>query len=447
MTMSVRAVIAETLVTILVGGQTLDHALQGMRARALSASDAAYAQECLYGVLRRYFQLTRRLNAYLETPIKSRDLPIKMLLLSGLNELLFMSTPQYAVVDQTVKACAEIGRPWATRLVNAVLRRAIRKPDEEFSIPPSAEEKFDHPEWLIEAIKNDWPAHWVEILRANNDHPPLVLRVNQRRVSRTEYLKKLEEHGIEAYPTGFSEVGLRLKSGRPVQDLPGFEAGQISVQDEAAQLAIPLLDCKPGHQVLDACAAPGGKTTHLLESVADISLLAVDINARRLNEISGSLRRLGLTCTLIQADACSFTPESKPATTRFDRILLDAPCSAVGVIRRHPDIKLRRSPADIDRAAIRQLELLRSLWPLLVPGGRLLYVTCSILSAENDCVLDSFLLSANGEAKVIPVTAAWGLPTRHGRQILPGSNAMDGFYYALLEKIIRPCPAGSASIC
>lgn len=438
MTTSVRAVIADTLANILVGGQTLDHALRNTHALALSAADSAYTQECLYGVLRRYFQLMRRLNLYLAKPIKARDLPIKMLLLSGLNELLFMSTPQYAVVDQTVKACDEIGRPWAKGLVNAVLRRAIRRPHESFSNPPSIEEEFDHPAWLIASIKNDWPADWVEVLHANNDHPPLVLRVNQRRVSRSDYLTKLTEHGFNARPTEFSEVGLRLEIGHSVHALPEFEAGEISVQDEAAQLAIPLLDCRSGHRVLDACAAPGGKAAHLLESISDINLLAVDINARRLNDIGGSLQRLGLACELLHADARAFAPGSTPASTRFDRILLDVPCSAVGVIRRHPDIKFRRTPEDIDKAAICQTELLQSLWPLLVTGGRLLYVTCSILRKENDDVLDTFLSASEGDAKVIPVAASWGIQTRHGRQILPGHNAMDGFYYALIEKTTRP---------
>lgn len=431
---SVRATIADALVNILEGGQTLDFALQNTRVRALSVSDAAYTQECLYGVLRRYYQLSWRLNATLQTPLKARDLPLKMLLLSGLNELLFMSTPPYAVVDQTVKACAEVGRPWAKGLVNAVLRRVIRKPQEEFPQPTTLEEEFDHPAWLISAIRADWPAHWTEILRANNEHPPMVLRVNAQKDTRAAYHQLLAENGILAHPTEFSPVGLRLEKGSPVHALPKFDAGHISVQDEAAQLAIPVLDCQPGHRVLDACAAPGGKVTHLLESTSVIELLALDINPRRLDEIRDNLTRLELTCELLQADACAFAQESSPTALRYDRILLDAPCSAVGVIRRHPDIKLRRSPADILQAAHRQTQLLCALWPLLIAGGRLLYITCSILNAENDDVVAAFLAKAHGDVKIVPIVATWGQPTRYGCQILPGRHAMDGFYYALLEK-------------
>jgi 16S rRNA (cytosine967-C5)-methyltransferase len=431
---SVRAAIADALVNILEGGQTLDFALQNTRLRALPVSDAAYAQECLYGVLRRYYQLARRLNATLQTPLKARDLPIKMLLLSGLNELLFMSTPPYAVVDQTVKACAEVGRPWAKGLVNAVLRRVIRKPEEVFPQPTTLEEEFDHPAWLISAIKSDWPAHWTEILRANNAHPPMVLRVNTQKCTRSAYHELLAENGIQAHPTEFSPVGLRLEKGRPVHALPNFDIGHVSVQDEAAQLAIPVLDCQPGHRVLDACAAPGGKVTHLLESAPEIELLAIDISARRVNEIRENFTRLALNCKLLQADACVFAQELSPTAPRYDRILLDAPCSAVGVIRRHPDIKLRRSPADILQAAHRQTQLLCALWPLLIAGGRLLYITCSILNAENDDVVEAFLATNNEDVKIVPIEASWGQPTRFGRQILPGSDAMDGFYYALIEK-------------
>ncbi len=434
MTTSVRAAIADALVNILEGSQTLDFALQNIRARALSVSDAAYIQECLYGVLRRYYQLSRRLNTVLQTPLKARDLPIKMLLLSGLNELLFMSTPPYAVVDKTVDACAEIGRPWAKGLVNAVLRRVIRKPAEVFPEPATPEEEFDHPAWLISAIRSDWPTQWGEILQANNAHPPMVLRVNAQKVTRAEYLHVLEEKGIQAHPTEFSTVGLRLEIGRPVHALPNFDSGYVSVQDEAAQLAIPLLNCQPGHRVLDACAAPGGKATHLLEAVPAIELLAIDINARRLNEIRDNLTRLDLSCALLQTDANVFAEHALPTDRRYDRILLDAPCSAVGVIRRHPDIKLRRTPTDILQAARRQTQLLCALWPLLAPGGRLLYITCSILNAENDEVVDNFLGTASGTVAIVAIDATWGQPTRHGRQILPGCAAMDGFYYALLEK-------------
>lgn len=433
---SVRALIAQALARICGAGQTLDNALQEAREQLAAPAEAAYLQECLYGVLRRYFRLNRQLDGYLDKPLKPHDLPVRMLLLAGLNELLFMSTPPYAAVDQTVGACAEIGRPWAKGLVNAILRRALRARQEPAvqQAEDAPELRYDHPAWLIMALQQDWPTEWADILNANNARAPLTLRVNTRRVTRAAYLQQLAAAGCPAQPTLHSDVGVVLEAARPVTDVPGFAAGYVSVQDEAAQLAAALLDCRSGQRVLDACAAPGGKTAHLLERTPGIELLAIDVSKRRLVESRANLARLGLTCALEQRDARTLRPEEFPESARCERILLDAPCSATGVIRRHPDIKIHRTPADIVTAAARQHELLSALWPLLASGGRLLYATCSVLRAENDEVLDRFLATAGDTARCVPVQASWGAPTRHGRQILPGQSGMDGFYYALLEK-------------
>ncbi len=434
MTRATRPLIADGLAGILAEGQTLDGVLRETRTQARSIAEAAYVQECLYGVIRRYFALSRHLDGYLGKPLKAKDLPVRMLLLSGLNELGFMSTAGYAVVDESVKACDEIGRPWAKGLVNAILRRALRQRDDISATALSQEAEFNHPQWLIDAIRHDWPHDWQTILSNNNTHAPMTLRINSRRTTRATYLALLRASGIGAAESVYASGGLTLDIPQPVPALPDFAGGAISVQDEAAQLAAPLLDCKPGQRVLDACAAPGGKTAHLLELCPGVELLALDISARRIIETEENLDRLGHRCVTRQIDARTFAQTYASDAPRFERILLDAPCSAVGVIRRHPDIKLRRKAEDIGQAAERQQELLAALWPLLAERGRLLYVTCSILRAENDTVIDCFMASVSGPATIIPIEAAWGVATRYGRQTLPGQNSMDGFFFALLEK-------------
>jgi len=433
---SKRALVAQALVSIVEQAQTLDNVLLDMRPRAGSAAEAAYLQECLYGVLRRYFTLAERLDGYLGKPLKAREAPIRMLLLSALYELSSMSTPPYAVVNESVLACDALGRSWAKPLVNAILRRALRETSlgaARESLPLEA--LYDHPQWLISSLQQDWPADWQQVLEANNARAPLTLRVNQRRTSRAAYLARLAALNIAAQPTEHSDLGVTLEIPRPITEIPGFSAGEISVQDEAAQLAAPLLACLPDHRVLDACAAPGGKTAHLLEQTPHLDLLATDISGKRLSDVKSNLLRLGLACQLEVCDVRKPGHGGPDVVETFDRILLDAPCSATGVIRRHPDIKLHRSPEDVTTSAARQFELLMAMWLLLKPGGRMVYATCSVLQVENDTVLARFLSISGPTATVEPVRAAWGRPTRYGRQILPGNAAMDGFYYAVIEKM------------
>lgn len=427
-----RAKVADALVRIVSGQSTLDAVLSEIRA-AEAAPSAAFIQECLYGVCRRYYSLGALLDRCLDKPLRGRDLPLRMLLLAGLNEATRMSTPAYALVDEAVNACEDLGRPWARALVNAVLRKALRERDATQANEAGSEASWDHPAWLIEAVRADWPDHWQAILEAGNARAPMTLRVNLQRVARAQYLAQLTDAGHAAQATTHSPAGLILTQPCPVSALPGFAEGSCSVQDEAAQLAASLLDCAPGNRVLDACAAPGGKSAHLLEQTPGIDLLALDSSERRLRDCNATLARLGLVCRTVQADARCFAPVDNSGTPTFDRILLDAPCSATGVIRRHPDIKLRRAATDVQAATVTQRELLDNLWRHLAPGGMLLYATCSVLRAENDEVIAHFC-SATQDVRHVPLTADWGVATRFGRQTLPGESDMDGFYYALLEK-------------
>ena len=425
-----RVNVANILTAVVTHGHSLDDALDAMRA-ATPASEAAFIQECVYGVLRRIFQLKWRLKSLLKTPLRARDAVIEMLLLAGLYELDAMQTPPYAVVDQSVTACAILGREWAKRLVNAILRGALRQANTVAAAPPE-EVHWNHPQWLIDTLKQAWPADWEHVLTANHARAPLTLRVNRQRGTRAAYLDLLAAQGIPAQATRFAPDGVQLLEPRSVADLPGFDSGHVSVQDEAAQLAGPLLDCDDGQRVLDACMAPGGKASHLLELNAGIALTALERSARRALVAKTNFARLGLACPILTADVFDFVQDS--AAPDYARILLDAPCTATGVIRRHPDIKLHRQAADVTSAAANQLALLQALWPRLAPGGRLLYATCSVLREENDAVVAAFADHAPESVKILPIAADWGHATAYGRQILPGQDAMDGFYYALLEK-------------
>ena len=432
MAAAIRALTAQALATVVDEGTNLDVALRELRQSCGSERDAAFAQECLYGTLRRWFALEARLSAGLTRALKKKDYPLHTLMLLGLYELEHLSTPAHAVIHETVEACAVLSREWAKGLVNALLRRAQRG---ALPLPeaPTPEVCHNHPQWLIEQLRADWPDQWASVLAANNEHPPLSLRVNLARTTREAYLATLAQAGIAASPLPHSPAGILLSAPQPVTRLPGYTEGLFSVQDEAAQLAGSLMECGPGDTVLDACAAPGGKTTHLLELQPGLALTAIDINGRRLGEVSANLERLGLACELLRADVALWAPEAHAKHKRFKRILLDAPCSAVGVIRRHPDIRLRRDPREVERAQVRQAALLRALWPLLEVEGTLLYVTCSVLRAENDAVMMKFL-EETADASVAPIDATWGLPCGAGRQILPGMDGMDGFFFCRLRK-------------
>lgn len=432
--MSARTVAATVLAQVLNRRHSLSTVLPPVLAKLHPPTERALAQEMCYGMLRWYPRLAVVLDSLLDKPLKARDADVRCLLLLGLYQLIYMRIPDHAAVTETVAAAKALGKPWASGLVNAILRGFLRDRDRLLAEADRDETvAAAHPAWLLEEIKAAWPDDWRAIIAANNQRPPMTLRVNAReqQVRRDDYLAKLAQAGMTASPAPHATHGVILDQPVDVERLPGFGTGEVSVQDAAAQLAAMLLDVRPGQRVLDACAAPGGKTAHLLELQPDIDLTALDSDAGRLRRVEENLRRLRLHARVIQGDAA--LPDAWWDGAPFDRILLDAPCSATGVIRRHPDIKILRRPEDIDALAQTQTRILEALWPLLKPGGMLLYATCSILPQENEQRITRFL-AGHADAAEQVTGAAWGRPVSAGRQILPGEDDMDGFFYSCVQK-------------
>ena len=402
-------------------GSNLNEGLAQLRLRTGRTALAAAAQDLSYGALRAYGLVDSALDRLLEKPLT--DPPLRGLLLAALSELKARPHSAHAIVHQAVEAATELDRPRARGLVNAVLRNYQRREQALIREIESTETgRFQHPQWWIDLVKAAYPEDWIDILACGNSHPPMTLRVNRRRLSVDAYLQQLHQAGIGARAVG--EQGVRLDSPRRVDLLPGFGSGEVSVQDAGAQYAAPLLGVASGMRVLDACAAPGGKTGHILE-LADCDLTAVDSDSARAGRIAQNLARLGLSARIIVGDCLQPKEFCRGAT--FDRILLDAPCSASGVVRRHPDSKWLRRESDIAAFARTQAALLDSLWGVLAPGGILLYATCSVFPAENDDQVRGFL-GLHPEAQPLP------LPGMTDGQVLPGSDN-DGFYYALLQKL------------
>ena len=429
--MSVRALAAQALAQILGEGRSLTTVLPPALECA-APLDRGLLQELCYGVCRWQPQLQAVLDRLLQRPLPSTERSVHALLLVGLYQLWHLRIPDHAVVAETVAAVRTLRKPRMAGLINAVLRNALRRRAELAAlIEADLEARSAHPRWLLERLQQDWPEDWTAIVIANNARPSFTLRVNRLQVDRESYQQQLATIGKIAEPSLLVETALTLTESVDPAGLPGFTEGWLSVQDAAAQLAAPLLDLQPEMRGLDACAAPGGKTSHLLECAPKIDLTALDQDAERLRRVRDNLNRLRLSARLIAGDARR--PSDWWDGVAYDRILLDAPCSATGVIRRHPDIKLLRRAGDIAALAGQQRAILTSLWPLLKPGGRLLYATCSVLRQENDQVIAAFL-AAHPDAKEQPINACWGRALAHGRQILPGEAGMDGFYYALLIK-------------
>lgn len=428
-----RVLAVQALLGVLRDDLTLTLALERATQGCADPRDAALVSELCYGTLRWEPRLESILARLLQRPMKAADLDVRLLLLLGLYQLSSMRVPAHAAVQQTVEACRSLGKEWAAGLVNAVLRRFQREQVElEAAVAQEPAARYAHPAWFIEELQRDWPQHWQTMLEAGNARPPMTLRVNPRRVSREEYLATLAGHGIGAKACAHSPDGVVLDAPMDVNALPGFQDGKCSVQDEGAQLAAGLLDAGAGMRVLDACAAPGGKTCHVLERHADLKrMVAVELDHKRAGRIRENLVRLGLEAELRVADAAQ--PAQWWDGTPFERILLDAPCSASGVVRRHPDVKARRTPGEVAVAAGLQARLLAALWPLLAPRGKLLYVTCSVFLQENLRQLEAFL-AGHGDAEALPIAADWGVAAGPGRQVLTGEGGMDGFYYACLHK-------------
>jgi len=431
--LSTRAAAAEVIAKVL-RGQSLT-ALLPEYSDKVDEKDRSLLKELCFGSLRWYPQIAIILKSLIEKPIREKDLEIQGLVTCGIYQLMHMRIAEHAIINETVAAVSNLNRPWAKGLVNAVLR-SFQRQQQEILDNQTDNLVFQtaHPKWLLNKINEAWPSEIAtQIIEANNQRAPMALRVNSLRTSREDYLRTLEDAGIVASPTEYSAQGILLETPRDVTDLPGFGDGVISVQDEAAQLAAHLMLLESGQRVLDACCAPGGKTCHILESQPDLSsVLAIDLEQRRLVRVCENLERLRLAAKLVAADANDLN--SWWDGNAFDRILLDAPCSATGVIRRHPDIKILRKPADIDKLAAIQTEILVSLWQTLKPGGILLYATCSVLPIENDQIIRDFIRSQD-DAQLVPIDATWGITTDHGRQLFPLENGNDGFYYSRLKKL------------
>lgn len=393
----------------------------------LGSRDAALARNLAYEGARWFHRLEAILQPMLRKPLGRKDAPLKALLIIALVQLERLRIPDHAAVTTAVDAARALGYGRRAGFINAVLRRFLR---EREALQPTVDDRaafYSHPGWMIKTLASDWPDHWQAIVDANNQSPPMALRVNSQRQTRVGYLQSLAEAGIEAGAVAQLADAVLLTKPVPSAQLPGISTGLVSIQDLGAQAAVDYLGLQPGQRVLDACAAPGNKTAHILEREPGLAgLVAIDVDAQRLATLTANLERLGLDAEARLGDAGE--PEQWWDGLPFDRILVDAPCSATGVIRRHPDIKLLRKSDDIPQFQRQQKRLLAGVWPLLAPRGRLVYCTCSVLTAENRSQIQDFLAS-HSDAQLI------GMPPPGDRQIRPGEANMDGFYYACLEKV------------
>lgn len=409
-----RIIITKILQSVAESGITLDQAF--VKHLPNNHEELSFIKNCAYGSCRWYFQLEAIADLLLSKPLKPKDHDIYYLIMVGVYQLLHSNTAEHAAVSETVNATKALKKIWARALINACLRKFLREKDDLLKIiNNNSQAKYAHPEWLIDQLKFHWDKSntWEEILHANNTQGPMSLRDNTQ----------------ENSPPIFKQ----LDQAVDVKSIPGFANGKISVQDQASQQAAPLLDIQKNMNVLDACSAPGGKTGHILELEAEINLTALDISEERLSKTKENLERLKLISNtkLIACDASDLS--SWWDKKLFDRVLLDAPCSGTGVIRRHPDIKLLRWEEDIEGFQTQQLNLLNNLWEVLKPNGKLLYTTCSVLPEENEHVIEKFIKS-HQDAKPEKIELEIGHKEKYGWQCFPKINGHDGFYYCLLSK-------------
>jgi 16S rRNA (cytosine967-C5)-methyltransferase len=422
---ALRAHAAQTIQRVREEGASLADALPEARA-AIDPRDGALLQELVYGVLREAYVLHGLSAQLLNKPLKECDTDLEALLWVGLYQLRSTRIPEHAALHATVDATALLNKDWARGMLNATLRRYQRE-HEALERAVVHEGCFNLPTWLCQSIHDAWPEYWQAIAQASSEQAPMTLRVAGDRAA---YLSELSALEITAHAHAIAPQAIVLEQAQAVERLPGFTEGRVSVQDAAPQLAASLLDLQDGQRVLDACAAPGGKTAHILQSGKKLEVTALESDAQRLPRLQQTLQRIGAPATVVQGDAAQQDWwDHQP----FDRILLDAPCSATGVIRRNPDIAWLRRAADIPKLAKTQRAILENLWSMLKPNGILLYATCSILRAENEGIVDAFL-AAHADAEELPIDADWGHARPHGRQLFPGEHEMDGFYYARLRK-------------
>ncbi|HSG88439.1 MAG TPA: 16S rRNA (cytosine(967)-C(5))-methyltransferase RsmB [Pseudomonadales bacterium] len=417
-----RARAARILAEVLADGATLPEAL-GRH----GGEDEAFVRELCWGTARLAPRLEHFVRKHLKRAPRAKDMDVHALLLIGAYQLGWMNVPAHASVHATVEATGRLGKNWAKGLVNAVLRR-LSETDlhADDGLPDVA--RHAHPEWLLGALRRAWPDDWLAIVEAGNARPPLTLRA---RGDRDEALAHLADAGIEAHAGRWAPAAIYLREARDVREVPGFVEGDFSVQDEGAQLAAVLLDAAAGERVLDACSAPGGKALHILQQTPTVELTAVDIDARRCERIRENLGRGGVEATVVEGDAS--TPAAWWDGRLFDRILVDAPCTATGILRRQPDVRLLREEGDVAKLATVQGELMDALWPLLKAGGTLVYCTCSVLPEEGEMIIEAFA-AAHPDAVVSPIGADWGVARGAGRQLLPTAGEHDGFFYARLTR-------------
>ena len=432
-----RSVAAYAVARILREGVSLDAALQD----ALAAAPALLApsvRSLAYGAVRGYYRHEAILGRLSSSPVRSLDFLVRALLSVALFELEDARTPEYAVVDAAVSTAKATDAARAAGFINAVLRRYLRERKAiDAEIAGNPVQRHAAPIWLADRLRADWPVRWTQLLAAGDTQAPMWLRVNRRLGTAEDYMGQLRAAGIGARAETRVPQAVVLDSPCDVHALPGFAQGWVSVQDLAGQCAAFPLQLEAGQRVLDVCAAPGGKTALIAEREPHLTkLVALDIDVKRLERVTENLQRGNLTAEVIAADAG--TPAAWWDGVPFDRILLDAPCSALGVIRRHPDIRIRKSPSEIDKLPRLQARLLSAAWGLLAPGGRLVYATCTVTRSENREVIAAFL-RATADARIVPAEDWGGWPgfgeaDEFGRQILPGEAGADGFYYAALNK-------------
>lgn len=423
---------ARALFGVLDRGQNLTELLEGLDRKLAAARDRAQVRRRCNRVLRDWPALNWRVEQLLDKPLARKSRLVHFILASALDELIEGREPAPAVVHATVAATREAGMPHLAGLTNAVLRNFQRRATElAQAMPADAVLEWGYPGWMLDRIRADWPEDWQTVLEAGNQPPPVWLRANRRRTDTGTLQALFAENSIESRTEPGLPDALKLDHPAAISELPGFSEGLFSIQDAGAQAAADLLDLQPGQRVLDACAAPGGKAAHILER-ADVELVAVELDAQRTRRIADSMARVGVEGRIVIADAAQ--PSDWWDGRTFDRILIDAPCSATGVMRRHPDIRWLRRAADIEPLIALQDSLLRALWPLLEPGGLLVYSTCSILNAENRDRGQSFL-ETHTDARIRDTGPPAGRPMAPGHQILPGSMDRDGFYYLVLERL------------
>ncbi|ENL4829986.1 16S rRNA (cytosine(967)-C(5))-methyltransferase RsmB [Salmonella enterica subsp. enterica serovar Teko] len=423
---NLRSLAAQAVEQVVEQGQSLSNVLPPLQQK-VADKDKALLQELCFGVLRTLSQLEWLINKLMSRPMTGKQRTVHYLIMVGFYQLLYTRVPPHAALAETVEGAVAIKRPQLKGLINGVLRQFQRQQETLLNEFATSDARFLHPGWLVKRLQNAYPTQWQRIIDANNQRPPMWLRVNRTHHTRDGWLGLLEDAGMKGYPHPDYPDAVRLETPAPVLALPGFAEGWVTVQDASAQGCAIFLAPQNGEHILDLCAAPGGKTTHILEVAPEADVLAVDIDEQRLSRVYDNLKRLVMKATVKQGDGRY--PAQWCGEQQFDRILLDAPCSATGVIRRHPDIKWLRRDRDIVELAQLQAEILDAVWPRLKPGGTLVYATCSVLPEENRDQIKTFLQRTPDAA-----LSETGTPDQPGQQNLPGGEEGDGFFYAKLIK-------------